>query len=100
MIRRHHATAGLTASAKATAVRRIFTRRRKTCATPVCALSSLLIFVAACHVAPRPASGPAHPAPPAPPALSQLRVDIDAILGDAALEHGSWGVLIRSLARD
>jgi D-alanyl-D-alanine carboxypeptidase/D-alanyl-D-alanine-endopeptidase (penicillin-binding protein 4) len=54
--------------------------------------------VAACHPA-RPAH-PAHPAPPPHPALSALVRDIDALLAAPALEHGYWGVLIKSLKTD
>ena len=44
-----------------------------------------------------PAAHPAHPAPPALPALSGLQHDIDAILQNPILSHGSWGVLAKSL---
>ncbi|HWF86059.1 MAG TPA: D-alanyl-D-alanine carboxypeptidase/D-alanyl-D-alanine-endopeptidase, partial [Vicinamibacterales bacterium] len=40
---------------------------------------------------------PASPARPAPPALVTLQHDIDAILAAPALEHGYWGVMIKSL---
>ena len=42
----------------------------------------------------------AHPAPPAAsahPALQQLQRDLDGILADPVLSHGTWGVLVRSL---
>jgi D-alanyl-D-alanine carboxypeptidase/D-alanyl-D-alanine-endopeptidase (penicillin-binding protein 4) len=62
----------------------------KACATLV------LIATAACAAHPAP---PARPAPPAPDAaaLVQLQHDIDTILAQPALEHGYWGVLVRSL---
>src|SRR5262245_44220490 len=34
------------------------------------------------------------------PSLTALRCDLDAILGDPALAHGTWGVLVRSLKTD
>jgi D-alanyl-D-alanine carboxypeptidase/D-alanyl-D-alanine-endopeptidase (penicillin-binding protein 4) len=50
-----------------------------------------LVAMAACHAAPRPASLPARPALPA------LVRDLDAILSQPVLEHGYWGVLVKSL---
>ena len=47
-----------------------------------------------------PTTRPTPPALPAPPALSGLRRDIDAILSDAALARGYWGVLVTSLKTD
>jgi serine-type D-Ala-D-Ala carboxypeptidase/endopeptidase (penicillin-binding protein 4) len=44
-----------------------------------------------------PAPGAARPAPPAAAALPALQRDIDAILASPALEHGFWGVLVKSL---
>ena len=38
-----------------------------------------------------------RPAPPAPPAQATLQHDIDAVLAQPQLGHGSWGVLVRSL---
>ena len=40
---------------------------------------------------------PAHPARPALPLLEGLRSDIDAVLAQPALVHGTWGVLVKSL---
>jgi serine-type D-Ala-D-Ala carboxypeptidase/endopeptidase (penicillin-binding protein 4) len=47
-----------------------------------------------------PPSSPALPAPPAPPALRTLVRDIDAILSQPVLQHGYWGVLVKSLGND
>ena len=76
----------------------------KACATFVVALT-----VAACATA-RPTPFPSPPAPPALPArpadevrlkpdatTERLQHDIDAILAQPALEHGYWGVLVKSL---
>jgi D-alanyl-D-alanine carboxypeptidase/D-alanyl-D-alanine-endopeptidase (penicillin-binding protein 4) len=41
---------------------------------------------------------PAQPAAPASPALRSLVRDIDAVLAQPALQHGYWGVLVKSLA--
>ena len=57
-----------------------------------------LILTGCATTNPRPPSTP--PAPPAPPALSALIRDIDAILAQPALQHGYWGVLVKSLAND
>lgn len=43
------------------------------------------------------AVAPRSAAAPALPALSALQRDIDAILNDPKLEHGTWGVLVKSL---
>ena len=40
------------------------------------------------------------PAPPTPPALPALVRDIDAVLSQPALQHGYWGVLVKSLDKD
>lgn len=40
---------------------------------------------------------PAPPAPPAPPALPALVAALDGILAAPDLEHGFWGVLVKSL---
>jgi D-alanyl-D-alanine carboxypeptidase/D-alanyl-D-alanine-endopeptidase (penicillin-binding protein 4) len=40
------------------------------------------------------------PARPAPPALPTLVHDLDALLAAPALEHGYWGVLVKSLKTD
>ena len=56
------------------------------------------VLLVACHPA-----LPAHPARaahPALPALSALVRDIDALLAAPALEHGYWGVLVKSLKTD
>jgi D-alanyl-D-alanine carboxypeptidase/D-alanyl-D-alanine-endopeptidase (penicillin-binding protein 4) len=42
----------------------------------------------------------APPAPPALPALPALVRDIDAILSQPALQHGYWGVFVKSLGND
>jgi len=54
------------------------------------------VLASACATATRPAS-PALPAPSAPPALTALSRDLDAILAAPALQHGYWGVVVRSL---
>ena len=70
------------------AVRRLLT-------TVCCLLTTALLT--ACHGAPRPAVAPlARPSA----ALTRLQHDIDALLAVPELEHGSWGVLVRSLAHD
>jgi D-alanyl-D-alanine carboxypeptidase/D-alanyl-D-alanine-endopeptidase (penicillin-binding protein 4) len=43
---------------------------------------------------------PARPASPALTALTALTRDLDAILAGPALQHGYWGVLVRSLDHD
>jgi len=58
----------------------------------LCAYSALALL-AACHATPRAAS----PAAPLPSAVAALRRDIDAILAQPSLEHGYWGVLVKSL---
>jgi len=40
------------------------------------------------------------PASPAAPPLPALARDLDAILAQPALQHGYWGVVVKSLARD
>ena len=50
----------------------------------------------ACATATRPASH-SPPSPPAAPALTTLSRDLDAILAAPALQHGYWGVVVRSL---
>jgi D-alanyl-D-alanine carboxypeptidase/D-alanyl-D-alanine-endopeptidase (penicillin-binding protein 4) len=57
-----------------------------------------LILTGCATTNPRPPS--TLSAPPAPPALSALIRDIDAILAQPALQHGYWGVLVKSLAND
>ncbi len=54
-----------------------------------------LTLSACAHPAP-----PARPTPPASRALSALVHDIDALLAQPALEHGYWGVLVKSLKTD
>src|SRR5207247_2244368 len=78
-----------------------------------CAAGVLILAVASCHVASKPAAAPALPAgrtadsrasgravarPPS--SAAALQRHIDAILAEPALEHSYWGILIRSLARD
>src|SRR3954468_5364722 len=67
-----------------------------------CLAAFALAVTAACAHPARPASPasaapPAHRAPPAPSALVALQHDIDAVLANPALAHGSWGVLVKSL---
>ena len=57
-----------------------------------CTTSVLLLSLVACHPA-----LPARPAAPAPPTLPALIHDLDALLAAPALEHGYWGVLVKSL---
>jgi serine-type D-Ala-D-Ala carboxypeptidase/endopeptidase (penicillin-binding protein 4) len=52
--------------------------------------------VAGCHATPKPAPPPS----PAAAARASLTHDIDAILAQPALEHGYWGVLVKSLKND
>ena len=56
-------------------------------------MCSALTLLAACHATVR----PAPPAFPALPAVASLQRDIDAILAAPSLEHGYWGVLVKSL---
>ena len=64
-----------------------------------CRNSAYAIVVAlaatACATTTRPS-----PASPAPPPLPALARDLDAILAQPALQHGYWGVVVKSLARD
>lgn len=53
----------------------------------------LLLFVSACHAAPRPA---VVPAPPLARGATQLQRDIETILAAPALARSYWGVLVRS----
>jgi D-alanyl-D-alanine carboxypeptidase/D-alanyl-D-alanine-endopeptidase (penicillin-binding protein 4) len=55
----------------------------------------LLLSLVACHPA-----RAARPALPAPPALPSLVHDLDALLAAPALQHGYWGVLVKSLRTD
>jgi D-alanyl-D-alanine carboxypeptidase/D-alanyl-D-alanine-endopeptidase (penicillin-binding protein 4) len=57
--------------------------------------SVLVLSLVACHPA-RPASR----ALPAPSVLPALVHDLDALLAAPALEHGYWGVLVKSLKTD
>jgi len=70
------------------AVRRLLT-------TVYCLLTTSVL--SACHAAPRPAVAPIARQSAA---LTQLQHDIDALLAAPELEHGSWGVLVKSLAHD
>ena len=62
-----------------------------------CAALAVLLSLSACHAAPRPAVAPS--AASRSGALGQLQHDIDTILAAPALEHGYWGVLVKSLSR-
>lgn len=53
---------------------------------------TLAVALSACHATVRP------PAPPRPAPVQQLQHDSDAILAAPSLGHGSWGVVVRSLA--
>ena len=53
----------------------------------------LLLFVTACHRAPRPA---AVPASPAAGGVSRLQRDIETILAVPALTRSYWGIVVRS----
>ena len=53
-------------------------------------------LLAGCHATPKPAAPPS----PAAAARASLTHDIDAILAQPALEHGYWGVLVKSLKND
>ncbi len=68
-------------------------RSRNNAGLKACATLVLGLTVGAC----------AHrtaPARPAPPALTTLQHDIDAVLAQPILAHGSWGVLVKSLKND
>jgi serine-type D-Ala-D-Ala carboxypeptidase/endopeptidase (penicillin-binding protein 4) len=56
----------------------------------------VVALASACATAAR-STPPALPAPPAPTALAR---DLDAILAAPALQHGYWGVVVRSLDND
>jgi len=67
-----------------------------------CAVRAVIVVTLAGHAAcatsrTSPPPSPAHPAPSALPALEALQRDIDAILAAPPLEHGYWGVLVKSL---
>lgn len=64
--------------------------------TTVCCLLTTAVL-SACHAAPRPAVAPSARRSPA---LTQLQHDIDALLAAPELEHGYWGVLVKSLAHN
>jgi D-alanyl-D-alanine carboxypeptidase/D-alanyl-D-alanine-endopeptidase (penicillin-binding protein 4) len=66
---------------------------------PLGAILVVALAATACATTTRQAR-PAPAAPPAPPALSTLARDLDAILAEPALQHGYWGVLVRSLDND
>src|SRR6185295_1476071 len=74
--------------------------RSSACAMIVVALA----FTGCATTNPRaPSRPPAQPAPHGPPALPApptLVRDIDAILSQPALQHGSWGVLVKSIDKD
>ncbi len=53
----------------------------------------LLLFVTACHAAPRPA---AVPASPAAGGVSRLQRDIETVLSGPALTRSYWGIDVRS----
>ena len=52
----------------------------------------LLLFVSACHAAPRPATVPGAPVT----GVSRLQREIETILAAPALTRSYWGVLVRS----
>lgn len=54
---------------------------------------ALLLFVSACHAAPRPATVRASPSAGG---VSGLQRDIETILADPALTRSYWGILVRS----
>src|SRR4051812_8686594 len=54
----------------------------------------LLLFVSACHAAPRLASAPTAPA--AAGGVSRLQRGIETILAGPALTRSYWGILVRS----
>jgi serine-type D-Ala-D-Ala carboxypeptidase/endopeptidase (penicillin-binding protein 4) len=54
----------------------------------------LLLFLSACHAAPRLASAPAAPA--AAGSISRLQREIETILAGPALARSYWGILVRS----
>jgi len=58
------------------------------------ALAFLLLFVSACHAAPRLAPAPAAPAGAG--GLSRLQREIETILAGPALTRSYWGILVRS----
>ena len=64
-----------------------------------CLAAFVLALTAAC-AHPAPPASPASPAHPVPAALVALQHDIDAVLANPALAHGSWGVLVKSLKTD
>ena len=67
-----------------------------------CATAALIAILTACSAAPKPATAPSSTIrlKADPTSASALVRDIDAILAQPALQHGSWGVLVKSLAND
>jgi D-alanyl-D-alanine carboxypeptidase/D-alanyl-D-alanine-endopeptidase (penicillin-binding protein 4) len=55
------------------------------------------LALAACHATPPPK---VVPPPPSSTRVSQLQRTINTVLGDPALARGTWGVAVKSLARD
>src|SRR6478735_7143782 len=77
------------------------TTRRGAGLQPCLAVLALALTAACAHpVRPASPADPAHPARSAPPALVALQHDIDAVLANPVLAHGSWGVLVKSLKTD
>src|SRR6185503_1818197 len=62
-----------------------------------CATAALIAVLTACHAAPKPVTAPSSPARLKVDATSASALvrDIDAILAQPALQHGSWGVLVK-----
>ena len=73
--------------------------RGRACSALTGALLLVALAATACATTTR-QTRPAPAAPPAPPALATLARDLDAILAEPALQHGYWGVLVRSLDND
>jgi len=69
----------------------------KACATTMLTTAAFAGHTACATSRPASPASPASPAHPASAALAMLQRDIDAILGAQPLEHGYWGVLVRSL---
>jgi D-alanyl-D-alanine carboxypeptidase/D-alanyl-D-alanine-endopeptidase (penicillin-binding protein 4) len=69
------------------------------CRNSACAIFVVALLATGCATTnPRPLS--TSPARPAPPGLPALVRDIDAILSQPVLQHGYWGVLVKSLRND
>ena len=70
--------------------------RGRACSAPLVALAVALALTGCATNRP----SPPLPASPALPALPALVRDIDAILSQPALQHGYWGVVVKSLDKD